>query len=83
VVLIHAAYGAAAADIAVDEGPNQPPTRFAIDDSYDAAAERNWAANASHAAAAASIGPDPGPTYIRPELTSGGKPPKSIATPRN
>ena len=25
----------------------------------------NWAANASHASAALSIGPDPGPAYIK------------------
>ncbi len=31
----------------------------------------------SQAAAAASIGPDPGPQYIRPELISGGNAPKS------
>jgi hypothetical protein len=31
----------------------------------------------SQAAAAASIGPDPGPAYINPELTSGGSAAKS------
>ncbi len=35
----------------------------------------------SQAAAAASIGPDPGPQYIRPELISGGNAPKSIPNP--
>jgi hypothetical protein len=38
-------------------------------------------ANPSQAEAAANIGPDPGPAYIRAELISGGKPPKSIAEP--
>ena len=42
--------------------------------------ERSWAASPSQAAAAASIGPDPGPEYIRPELISGGNTAKSIAT---
>ena len=37
----------------------------------------NSAASSSQAAAAAIIGPDPGPAYIRPELTSGGNAPKS------
>jgi hypothetical protein len=32
----------------------------------------------SQLAAAASSEPDPGPAYIRPEFTSGGKKPKSI-----
>ncbi|CFA91343.1 Uncharacterised protein [Mycobacterium tuberculosis] len=32
----------------------------------------NSAASASQAAAAASIGPEPGPAYISAELTSGG-----------
>ncbi|CFE51411.1 Uncharacterised protein [Mycobacterium tuberculosis] len=35
-------------------------------------------ASPSQAAAAASIGPDPGPAYMRPELISGGNTPKSI-----
>jgi hypothetical protein len=39
----------------------------------------NSAASPSQAAAAASIGPDPGPSYIRAELISGGKNAKSIA----
>jgi hypothetical protein len=37
----------------------------------------NSAANPSQPAAAAIIGPDPGPVYIRPELISGGNAPKS------
>jgi hypothetical protein len=43
------------------------------------AAEYNSAASPFQAAAAASIGPDPGPAYIRPELISGGNIAKSIA----
>ncbi len=41
----------------------------------------NRDALADAAAAAASIGPDPGPQYIRPELISGGNAPKSIPNP--
>ena len=41
----------------------------------------NSAANPFQAVAAASIDPDPGPAYIRAELISGGKAPKSIADP--
>jgi hypothetical protein len=41
----------------------------------------NSAANPFQAVAAASIDPDPGPAYIRAELISGGKAPKSIAEP--
>ena len=33
------------------------------------------AANPAHPAAAASMDPEPGPAYIRPELTSGGNAP--------
>ena len=44
---------------------------------YDAPVDCNSAAKSSQAAAAASIGPDPAPTYIRPELISGGSAPKS------
>src|SRR5262245_46268389 len=47
-----------------------------------AAVESSSAASASHAAAPAIMGPDPGPEYIRPELISGGNAPKSnIYTP--
>jgi hypothetical protein len=52
-----------------------------ITDPYEDAVERNSAANPSQADAAASIDPNPGPEYIRAELISGGKPPKSIAEP--
>jgi hypothetical protein len=44
---------------------------------YDAPVNCKSAANSSHAAAAASKGSDPAPTYIRPELYSGGYAPKS------
>ena len=43
----------------------------------DDAVEYDSTANTSQAAAAASIGPDPGPAYIWPELISGGYAPKS------
>ena len=52
-----------------------------IDDPYEEAAEFNSAPNEAQAAAAASIGPEPGPAYIRAELISGGKPPKSMLKP--
>src|SRR5437879_6295425 len=39
---------------------------------------RSSAARPSQAAAAASIGADPGPAYMSPELISGGNAPKSI-----
>jgi hypothetical protein len=44
---------------------------------YEAAVDCNSVAKSSQAAAAASIGADPAPTYIRPELISGGSAPKS------
>ena len=40
----------------------------------------NSVASPSQAAAAASIDPGPGPEYMRPELISGGNPPKSSIT---
>ena len=43
--------------------------------------ERSWAANPSQDEAAANIEPNPGPAYIRAELTSGGNAPKSMAEP--
>jgi hypothetical protein len=52
-----------------------------ITDPYEDATERNSAANPFQAVAAACIDPDPGPAYIRAELISGGKAPKSIAEP--
>jgi hypothetical protein len=48
-------------------------------DPYALAVEYSSPANALHACAAASIGPEPGPVYIRPELISGGSIAKSIA----
>ncbi|GAB1812581.1 hypothetical protein MUNTM_16180 [Mycobacterium sp. MUNTM1] len=59
--LIHSANGAAAAVIASADGPCQPLDRFEIADSYAVVAESNWAANPSHADAAANIDPEPGP----------------------
>jgi hypothetical protein len=52
-----------------------------ITDPYEDAVERNSAANPSQADAAASIEAEPDPEYIRAELISGGKAPKSIAEP--
>jgi hypothetical protein len=83
VALIHSTYGAAAAAIAADEEPSHdslvsPETT----DPYEAAVEFSSAANPFQAAAAASIGPEPGPEYILPELTSGGNIAKSIAVSR-
>jgi hypothetical protein len=80
-VVIHAAYGAAAAAIDADAGPSHaPPVSSETVDRYEVAAELNSAASPSQAAAAATIGPEPAPAYIRPELTSGGNAPKSTAT---
>jgi hypothetical protein len=50
-----------------------------ITDSYELAVEYSSAAIDSQASAAASIGPEPGPAYMSPELTSGGNDTKSIA----
>jgi hypothetical protein len=79
--VIHAAYGAAAAAIAADDGPCQEPITPETTPPKDAAVEFNPVAKLSQAAAAASIGPAPGPAYIRAELISGGNSPKSITTP--
>ncbi|ETB09285.1 hypothetical protein P863_12695 [Mycobacterium avium subsp. silvaticum ATCC 49884] len=69
----HATYGAAAAAIAMDEGPvHGPVVSVSTVEPYDAPTLCNSAASSSHAAAAASSGPEPAPTYIRPELYSGG-----------
>ncbi|GLV12221.1 hypothetical protein MyChFU_55410 [Mycobacterium intracellulare subsp. chimaera] len=48
---------------------------------YPLAATPTSAAISSHAAAAAIIGPEPGPAYMRPELISGGNAPKSSTYP--
>ncbi|GAB4689466.1 hypothetical protein MOKP107_27420 [Mycobacterium avium subsp. hominissuis] len=53
--------GAAAAAIAVDEGPCHKVRSSAIAEPYDAAAECISAARPCQAAAAASNGADPGP----------------------
>jgi hypothetical protein len=46
---------------------------------YELAADPNALVKPSQAPAAASIGSDPGPAYIRPELISGDRRSKSIA----
>ena len=62
----------------MEDGPvHGPVARVSMVELYDAPALCNSAANSSHAAAAASSGPEPEPTYIRPELYSGGYAPKS------
>jgi len=56
-----------------DDGPDHaPPVSVEITDEYEAAVDCNSVASPSQAAAAASIGPDPAPVYILPELISGG-----------
>jgi hypothetical protein len=81
VVSIHATYGAADAAIVTDDGPSHDwPVSSETTARYDVAAELNSAANPSQAAAAATIGPEPAPAYIRPEFTSGGNAPKSTTT---
>jgi hypothetical protein len=68
----------AAAAIATEDGPAHDPTvKLWIVDPYEAAADCKSEANASQAAEAANIGPEPAPAYIRAELTSGGSAPKS------
>src|SRR6202008_2483334 len=57
------------------DSPVSPETT----DPAAAAVECNSAASPSHALAAASIEPAPGPAYMRPELISGGNAPKSIS----
>jgi hypothetical protein len=65
--LSHPAYGAAAA------GPRHACwVRPDVTDENDDAADPNSEANASHAAAASNIGPEPAPEKIRAELISGG-----------
>lgn len=73
VVCSHAAYAAATAPIATDDGPrHHRSATSAVTERNEAAAERRSAANPSQAFAAANVGPDPGPENIRPEFTSGG-----------
>ncbi|BBX75171.1 hypothetical protein MSHI_30770 [Mycobacterium shinjukuense] len=67
-------YGAAARAIAIAAAPcHDPSAKPAVTDENETAAESSSPAKASHAAAAASIGPDPAPANIRAELISGGK----------
>lgn len=74
-------YGAIAATMDLDDGPTHGPSVSSDTTArYDAAVELSSAANPSQATAAATNGPDPGPAYIRPELTSGGNTEKSNAT---
>jgi hypothetical protein len=64
--------------MAADAGPIQgEAVNSLITAPQPAAAEPISAATSSQPAAAVIIGPDPGPAYIRPELISGGKAPKS------
>jgi hypothetical protein len=80
VVLIHATYGVAAAAIDADAGPyHSSPVSAESTEPYDNAVARNSAANPFHADAAASIGPEPAPEYMRAELISGGHVAKSSA----
>jgi hypothetical protein len=73
-------YGATAAAIVVDDGPTHgPPVSSETVARYELAVKSRSAAKPSHAAAAATSGPDPAPAYIRPELISGGNTPKSTA----
>ena len=68
----------AAAAIVAAAGPCQSsPVSAESTEWYDKVVERNSAANPCHAAAAASMGPEPDPEYMRPELISGGSIAKS------
>ncbi|GBG40146.1 hypothetical protein NJB14197_50400 [Mycobacterium montefiorense] len=75
----HCRYGAAACVIDSADGPVHSPfdARPETTESNDDADAHMSAANPSHAAAAASSGPEPAPAYIRAELISGGKNAKS------
>ena len=82
-VVIHSTYGAAAAAIEAEDGPSHgPPLSSEITVPYEAAVDWSSAASPSQAVAADSIGPEPGPAYILPELTSGGNIAKFIAVSR-
>jgi hypothetical protein len=68
--------------MAVEDGPtHESSVNPEITDPYEVATDCNSEAKPSQAVAADSIEPDPGPEYIRAELTSGGKAPKSMAEP--
>ncbi|BBY25576.1 hypothetical protein MSTO_57810 [Mycobacterium stomatepiae] len=75
----HCKYGAAACVIDSEDGPIHCPFAARPDttESKDDADAHMSAAKPSHAAAAASSGPEPAPPYIRAELISGGKNTKS------
>jgi hypothetical protein len=65
--------------MAVDAGPCQvPATKPEVIDEKDCAADPNSAAKPSHADAAANIGAEPAPAYIKSELISGGNTKKLI-----
>jgi hypothetical protein len=79
-LFIHVTYGAAAAAIRTAEGPcHGPSVNPAITDRHEAAVQYKSTASPSQAVTAPIMGPDPGPAYINPELTSGASIPKSIA----
>jgi hypothetical protein len=71
VLLSHDTYGIAAAAIEVDDGPSHELVKSATREPYDDAVAYKVDASSSQAAAAASMGPAPGPVYISPELISG------------
>jgi hypothetical protein len=74
----HATYGAAAAAIDNDAGPDHDPLANAVNtDSNDAADADKSEASPSQAEAATNNGPDPAPAKIRAELISGGNHAKS------
>ena len=69
-------FGVSAAAMAVADGPRHGPlVRSAIVMSTAAAVRLNSWASTSQAPAAASIGPEPAPAYMRVELISGGSAP--------
>jgi hypothetical protein len=75
----HCKYGPAACVIDSEAGPIHCPfdARPETTESKDDADAHISEAKPSHAAAAASSGPEPAPAYIRAELISGGKKAKS------
>src|ERR1700742_2447866 len=82
VAFIQGTYCAAAAAMAAEGGPRHGPLgRPESADPKSPAGENPSGARLSHDAASAIIGPEPGPVYISPELTSGGNVAKSIANP--
>jgi hypothetical protein len=77
VAVIHDTKVVTAVAINIDDGPSHTLVRSEITKPWNDADEYNSAAKSSQAAAAVIIGPDPGPVYINPELTSGGNAAKS------